>query len=111
MPGDLEEGGGGDKKATPTSKSSAELERDLEDAKKQIAKHNAERAIFSIVLVIIWDNQVFKSYDGWAPVISILALELIGLFILAYRLEMHEVIRLFWGAMRAYGKQDPGDPP
>jgi len=96
---------------SPSSKGSASLEVDLERANKRIAKYNAERIAFVIVLLIIWDAHTFKSYSGWAPVIALLVLELVGLYIIAWRFDMHEVIQLFWGAMKSYSKRDVGDTP
>ena len=96
---------------TPTGKSAAALEEDLQAANRTIAKQKAERLVFLIVLVIIWDAHTFKSFSSWAPTISLLVLELIGFFVLAYRFDLHEVVKLFWGVIRTYGRQDPGDEP
>lgn len=102
---------GPSKEETPSGKSAAALEQELQSAKKTISKHNVERVLFVLVLVVVWDAHTFKSYQSWAPTISITVIELVGLFILAYRFEMHEVITLFWAAIRGYAQKDPGDPP
>ena len=100
-----------DRRVSPSGKSAAALEADLQAANKVISKHNAERVLFFLVLVVIWDAHTFKSSQGWAPPIGLLAFELIGSFVLAYRFDLHEVIQLFWGAMRSYGRQEVGPAP
>ena len=92
-------------------KSAADISRELEEANKKIRKHNAERIIFGIVIMIFWNDYTFKGNDGWAPVISKLVLELIVVFVLSYRFGLHEIIKLYWSIMRAYGKSDPGEAP
>ena len=95
----------------PSSKGSASVEADLARANQEIAKFNAERLVFCIVLLIIWDAHTFKSYSDWAPVIGIMVLEILGIYILAWRFDMHEVIQLAWGVMRSYGGKNAGDAP
>lgn len=93
---------------SPSERSSAALEQELQDA---YARLGGERLVFLIVLVIAWDAHTFKSYSSWAPCIALLVLELLAIFILAYRFKMHSVIQLFWGAIRGYAQKDPGNPP
>ena len=95
----------------PSSKGSASTEADLARANQKIAKFNAERLVFCIILLIIWDAHTFKSYSDWAPVIGIMVLEILGIYILAWRLDMHQVIQLAWGMMRSYGGRNAGDTP
>lgn len=97
--------------ANPSSKGSASLEADLERANRRISRFNAERLLFVIVLIIIWDAHTFKSYDGWAPFVGLMVLEILGIYILAWRLDMHQVIQLAWGMMRSYGGRNAGDTP
>lgn len=111
MPPDLEDGDKSPRPAAPDANSLAALADENQKLKESARKHNAERLVFAIVILIIWDAHTFKSYESWAPVICLTVLEAMGLFILAWRLEMHEVVALFWGVMKSYGKQDPGEPP
>ena len=105
---DLKSIEGSESKPSPSERSSAALEQELQDA---YARIGGERLIFLIILVVIWDAHTFKTYRSWAPCISLLVLELLGIFILAYRFKMHEVIQLFWGAIRGYAQKDPGTAP
>ena len=96
---------------TPSAVGSASTEADLARANVKIAKFNSEQLVFCIVLLIIYDAHTFKSYDGWAPVLGLMVLEILGIYILAWRLDMHQVIQLAWGVMRSYGKGNVGDTP
>jgi hypothetical protein len=96
--------------ASPAGKSAAALEADLEAANKKIAGYNAERFGAALIVIVIWDANIFPNFQGWAPPVSILILELVGLFMLAARLNLGEVVNLMVGALWAYGKRGESDP-
>jgi hypothetical protein len=89
------------------AKAKAELEEDLEEL---VVKFNAYRFIVAVVAILLFDAVVFQSLDSWAGPVSLLAIELILIFVLARYYEIPEAVQFTYRLLEAATskEKDPG---
>jgi hypothetical protein len=94
--------------ANSSSKAKAELEKDVERLEAILS---TERFCIAITIIVVFDAFMFKDYRTWGSPIALLIIQLAGLFVLARRLGVDELITLTRQLVRSWGKKGESDPP
>jgi hypothetical protein len=94
--------------AKSSSKAKAELEKDVERLEATL---NAERFLIAVLVVGLFDAFMFKDYKTWGSPVALLIIEMAGLFVLARRLGVDELITLTRQLVRSWGRRGESDPP
>lgn len=85
----------------------AQLESDVERLSAALA---AERFCAAVVVLIAVDAYCFQFYKTWGAPVSLVAIEIAGLFVLARRLGVDELAGLVLTAIRSFGRGRETDP-
>lgn len=93
--------------ASSTDRAKAQLEKDVEALEATL---NAERFCVAVLIVVVFDAFMFREYKTWASPLALAAIEFAGLFVLARRLGVDEIVGLVYELVRSWGKSRDSDP-
>jgi len=94
-----------------TASSEAEAKAQLEsDVARLESTLNAERFCIAVAVTVLFDAFMFRDYKVWSAPVALLVVELTGLFVLARRLKVDEVVGLTFEVLKSWGKSRESDP-
>lgn len=95
------------KRIETLSAAKAQLEQDVERLEATL---NAERFCIVVGITVLFDAFMFRDYQTATAPIALTAVEFAGLFVLARRLGVEEVISLTFEVLKSWRKSPDSDP-